>query len=505
MKRLLAAVACLALASACGTTVQNAGQVAGPDALATSAAQGGSASAPVASGGLAPTNPQAGTTGSTVGGAPGVGGATGATGSAPGTVIHPNTGGVATTGRGWDAGHVYLGVMTQKDFQKTFASVGYSGIDPGDTQAQAQAVVDELNRQGGVLGRKVVIRTFDVPTLSSAQNPDNAAQQACTYFTQDAPVVAIVNIVATMDNANFRTCIAKHQVPLFDGSITPQSNAEAASLSPYFYSLATPAWDTLAPVLVSRLKAQGYFQGWDPRLSKVTTGTPVIGVLVADTTLGHADEKAIMGALKAAGYKRVISFAYPPPGSEIDGAVLNFEQNGVTHVISDNVELVTFQIHAQSQRYAPRYGINTYNAPSTNLEPLGPSSQQIGEVGVGWGPTLDVSAANDPGAFSPAVTTCKGIMAKHQVTSSDRLAEVFAMIVCDAVRLGVQGMTGGKGLDGRSIFAGVSAAGPAFSSAFTFASGLSARRPLMPAAVRDIAYVPSCSCFRYSGSTLHRM
>jgi hypothetical protein len=430
---------------------------------------------------------------------------TGTTSTTPGEAVRPNASAVATTGRGWDAGHVYLGVMTQKDFQKTFAAVGYSGIDPGDTQAQAQAVVDELNHQGGVLGRQVVIRTFDVPTLSSAQNPDQAAQQACTYFTQDAPVVAVLNIVATMDNANFRSCIARHQLPLFDGAIAPQSNAEAASLSPYFYSLATPAWDTLAPVLVARLKAQGYFQGWDPRLSKVTTAPPVIGVLVADTTLGHADEKAISGALKAAGYTRVVTFAYPPPGSEIDGAVLNFQQNGVTHVISDNVELVTFQIHAQSQRYAPRYGINTYNAPSTNLEPLGPPSQQIGEVGVGWGPTLDVSAANDPGAFGSGVTTCKGIMAKHGVTSSDRLAEVFAMIVCDAVRLGVQGMITGKGLDGRSIFAGVAAKGPTFPSAFTFASGLSAQRPLMPAAVRDIAYVQACSCFRYTSSVLHRM
>jgi hypothetical protein len=79
------------------------------------------------------------------------------------------------------------------------------------------------------------------------------------------------------------------------------------------------------------------------------------------------------------------------------------------------------------------------------------------------------------------------------------------MIVCDAVRLSVQGMVDSKGLDGRAIFAGVTAAGPSFASAFTFASGLSAQRTLMPAAVRDIAYVPACSCFRYSSSAVHRM
>lgn len=233
------------------------------------------------------------------------------------------------------------------------ASVGYSGIDPGDTQAQAQAVVDDVNRQGGVFGRKLVIRTFDVPTLGSAQNPDSYAQQACSYFTQDAPVVAVFNIVHTMDNTSFRSCFAKKRIPLFNGAVSVLVKADAAKLAPYFYSLATPAWDVLAPVLVARLKAQGYFGGWDARLSKPTTAKPVIGVLVSDTPLGHADEKVITTSLKAAGYDKIVTYAYPPPGSDIDGAVLNFAQNGVTHVISDDIELVTFQIHPQSQKYAP--------------------------------------------------------------------------------------------------------------------------------------------------------
>jgi hypothetical protein len=514
LNRLVPLAAAALLAAACGSTVPIAQQ------QSTLSGLGDTSTSPTVDGGQAQ-----GTTGATSvlpGAASGSGGSSpsGSTGTASstGAASRPSTTGsnatvqgpaatgtLAATGRGWDAKTVSIGLLTQKDFQKTFASVGYSGIDPGDTQAQAQAVLDDVNSHGGVFGRKLVIRAFDVPTLGSAQNPDSYAQQACDYFRQDAPVVAVVNIVHTMDNTAFRTCFAKNRIPLFNGAISVLAAADAARLSPYFFSLATPAWDSLAPVLIARLKAQGYFGGWDTRLSKPSTAAPVVGVLVSDTPLGHADEAVITKSLRAAGYSKVVTYAYPPPGSDIDGAVLNFAQNGATHVISDDVELVTFQIHAQSQKYAPRYGIHTYNAPSTNLEPLGPPSQQIGEVGVGWGPTLDTSSAHDPGVFGPGVSTCRALMAKNHVTSSDRLAEAFAMIVCDAVRLSVKGMVEGKGLDGLSISAGAARAGAGFSSGFSFASGLSPDRPFLPSAVRDLAWDTGCSCMQYVGSTTTRM
>lgn len=394
--------------------------------------------------------------------------------------------------------------MTQKDFQNAAASLGYSGIDPGDTKAQAQAVVDEFNRHGGVFGRTLVLRTYDVPTISSAQNPETYAQSACTWFTQDAPVVAVFNIVFTIDTQNFRQCFAKHHLPLFNAGDGGVSKADVA-LAPYFFSLGTPSWDVLAPVLVRRLKAQSYFQGWDTRLSRTSAAPPVVGVLVSDTTHGHEDGAAIEASLRSAGYTKVLTYAYPPPGNDIDGAVLNFAQNGVTHVISDDIELVTFQIHAQSQKYAPRYGINTYNAPGLNLTQLGPPSQQIGEVGVGYGPAFDVTAANEPSGGTPGVKACRAMMSRAHVTSSDRLAEAFALLVCDAVRLGVSGMIDAHGLDGRTISAGAMADGPRFQPAFAFRSGLGTQRQFMPAAARDLAYVPGCSCFRYASTATFPM
>lgn len=506
----LGAVAVAALITgACGTTVPVSQQQTSSSGSAVSGLGGG----PV---GDAGGSAGGGTAATEDGGAAGAlaqpGGGGNPRGSASGTTAAPTAMGPSSTsavparGRGWDEKHVYIGVLTQKDFQKTFASAGYSGIDPGDTQAQAQAVVDALNREGGVLGRTIVIRTYDVPTLSSAQDPDSAGQAVCTYFTQDQPVVAVFNIIHTVDKTTFRGCLAKRHVPLFNGALSVVAKADAVKLAPYFYSLGTPYWDVLAPVLVARLKAQGYFGGWDPRLGQPSaTAKPVIGVLVADTPLGHADEAVITASLKAAGYRNVVSYAYPPPGSEIDGAVLHFAQNGVTHVISDDIELVTFQVHAQSQKYSPRYGIHTFNAPSTNLEGLGPPSQQVGAVGVGWGPKFDVDNARDPGAFSSGVSACRAMLARNHVTSSDRLAEANAMLVCDAIRLGIRGIAAGGGFSAQQMHTGMVGVGTRFSPAFTFSAGLTADRLFLPASVRDLAWDTSCRCYRYAGSAAHPM
>jgi hypothetical protein len=97
------------------------------------------------------------------------------------------------------------------------------------------------------------------------------------------------------------------------------------------------------------------------------------------------------------------------------------------------------------------------------------------------------------------------MMAKGQVRNSDRLADAFALLVCDAVRLAAQGMVRGRGLSGAAISAGAQAAGPAFEPAFAFRSGLSATRQFLPAEVRDLAYVPACTCFRYASATSYAM
>ncbi|MGZ6793991.1 MAG: hypothetical protein ACXVFV_13645, partial [Mycobacteriales bacterium] len=186
----------------------SAGAVAGT--TGTAASTGAVASAPTA----------AGATAAGAAGAQGGGGATAGPGvPTQGLGAQAATGGIPPTGRGWDRTHVYIGVTTQKDAQAAFANAGASGIDPGDQEGDANAVVAELNRRGGLFGRRIQVVFKDESTVSTAQDPNTAGSAACTYFTQDHPVVALLNPVTLMDVPSFRACMAKAHVPLLSASV----------------------------------------------------------------------------------------------------------------------------------------------------------------------------------------------------------------------------------------------------------------------------------------------
>lgn len=196
----------------------------------------------------------------------------------------------------------------------------------------------------------------------------------------------------------------------------------------------------------------------------------------------------------------MVTYAYEAPGDEIAPAVLYFEQHGVTNVISDDIELSTFQTAALEQHYIPRYGISTYNDPATNLAKVAPAAEQVGDAGVGWAPTYDVAAAQDPGSTA-GEAACLSIMSAGGVTNSDRLAVAFGLGLCDGMLLTAKGASAGGGFTAHAINSGIYRIAPTYSPAFSFATGLVPGRAFVPGAVRDLAWNQGCSCFRYQSTS----
>ncbi len=475
----------LSLLVGCGSTVQQTSELAagGPDVLAGTVegtAQGLPAEVGGAAGAVPGAEPLAGgdALGGAAAGAPGgpVAGAAAGSSGTPGRTT-TTTGGTTRTGagsagsvpaapaatgsgtapaaaipakgRGWDEQFVYIGVTTQKDVQAAASGVGAKGLDAGDQEAEALAVAAEVNRKGGILGRKVKIVFRDQNTVDTAGDPNTAGAAACTYFTQDKPVVALLNPVTLMDVPSFRACLAKAKTPLFSASVAAVDKKVGEALAPYFYQSVAPSWDALAPVLVSRLQAQGWFTGWNPR-----TGTPgpapvKVGVLISTTDVDTRVGAVVARALKAAGKGTPVVFAAK---GDFNGAVLQFNGNGVTHVIAANADLFPFQLSAASQGYRPRYGIHSLNAPTTFLEQNSPDGQNDGALGVGWSPSLDVNDAHDA-ATGPGEAECKALYGKAgQTFTGKRLAEAVAFAFCDGIRLIALGAQSGGGFSGEQIY-----------------------------------------------------
>jgi hypothetical protein len=516
VKRALAGLVLAGLTAACGSTVQVQGQAqVGSDGLggpgqgtstggSTFSGTGGSVSSTTGLGGAVGGNGStgAGGTGSSSTGSAVAGGTTG------GPLPVAGGGSIPTSGPGWDAKHVYIGVTTQKDVNTAAQSVGAKGLDAGDQEAEVKAVVAYLNAQGGLFGRQIVPVFRDQSTVSTQQNPDAAGAATCSYFSADKKVIALFNPVTLMDVDSFRACMAQHKIPLFSASVAPVTQQIAQKYAPYFFQSVAPTWDALAPAFVQGLTAQGYFaSAWNTSSGSSLPGTPKIGVIHDNTTGGIQSAAVLVRALQAAGHPVAQVFQYDSKNnSSLSSAVLQFRGNGIDHVLSPDSGLVAFQLQATSQNYRPRYGVSSINAPITFLQTNGGPSQNAGDVGVGWAPTLDVDDAHDPGVINSTQATCNDIMNKaHQNLTGKRLGRAVAYAFCDGLFLIAKGAKAGGGFQGVQIYNGMLKVAPSFPSAFSFAPGLKPNRLFIPGGVRPLNYNSSCQCFQYGSRTTTRL
>jgi ABC-type branched-subunit amino acid transport system substrate-binding protein len=515
---LLACCLGTALLTACGTTVPpTPSQLASsPDhALAASDSTGDSAttgdSSPAA-GESVPTSDAAVSPSGSRG--PAATALTPSTSTRPTTVTRPSTarrqtGGavkasIPTSGRGWDAKEIHIGINSQNDSSTAGGALGLS-ISLGDPAGDARAIADAINRSGGVFGRKLVIDALDNASGATLADPASAAAQNCAYFTQDHPVVAMISVSDAIETDGFRACMIKARTPIVSISSIGVDDVEAAALSPFFYAVTVANYSVAARLLVGRLKVQGWFNGWS-----ATTGSPgpakaKVGILNPATPFGRRASAALKGAVEAEGYStETFEHTAATVPSDSSAAVLRFASNGVTHVIAVNTYLLFFIPSAQSQGYHPRYGVTSYNVPSVTQANV-PRSEFRGAMGIGWNPFTDVDTAHDPGNVQPAKAECLAQLRAGGQTftesDKDRLALTVALATCDAVRLIAQATKAASGLDPSALKQGVASVGPSFRTGGTFASGLSATQLTMPGVARDNVFDDACTCFTYRGES----
>lgn len=536
-------VAVCLLSGACGTTARlGAGGAAGsgaglgsngtggPGAVQTSASGTGSSESIPGSGVGAPgaSGPStdaasAGSVGTAAGRGPGGGPGSAVAAYGPGgtgTVsgVQTNSGTPTASAPGVTPAAIYVGFSYATESSSTAANqaIGGAGITQGNTQGEAQAMINYMNSQGGILGRKVIPVWYAENALST-ETVDQLYQGECQAFEQDKHVFAIFD----GGNAIPEECAQKAGAVAIYDDLSISSAHTFAQFPSYFEVGGMMDLNRIVLNETMAMGAQDYFSPWDSNLSRPGTSRAKVGVITYDSPdFRYAVGQVMLPELARLGYSPaspdVVYVTEPQTNADVSSmsaavsnAVLRFRTDGVDHVfIVDATGLITLEFlnAAHSQHYYPRYAFNTQNGPQALATPGDiPTDELNGALGIGWSPMLDLpsSADADNGPYSnEARRACLAIMRAGGFTYPDTNSESAALGICVSFQFLKDAITaGGAVIDQSSFISGADKLGWWPGAGDTFGQFFDASQHDGAAYYRYYDWNGSCGCMQYVGGS----
>ena len=495
--------ACLAVllaATACGTTVPVSQQAAG------GVQTGNGIGAPGDSGlGQVPVGVGAPTAAGQLPGATTPGGiASGPQGAfTPGTTAPGTVGGTSPTGvngRGVTNTTITIGAAIATGTEAAADAFGISGAGSVSEQDVWKAVVNDVNKTGGVLGRKLALYIHPVDLATFVANPEQTYGEVCADFKDDHKVfVAMVTISAD----SLRACLAKMGSPLIVyganvGSIVP-AKAYVENGGNYLYVPGGTTQERLAQLFVQSMQARNFTEKWDTTNGGPGSQPVKLGVIHADNPDQNNLYAAYARELAKYGLKFDDTVTYSGSVSDAlaatQGAVLKFKADGITHVYGASA---FFLRDAENQHYRPRYAfipsLGAFGAANS------PAEQMVGAQTIGWAPTADVYAPEDPGPTAGAAH-CNAVMKAAGLPMGNRQDLKLMYGICDSVYSFRAALSLSKQPTVPGLRQGYEALGSSFGPALTFTASLGPGRHYGVNSMRDMAWNVECSCLKYTSRT----
>lgn len=517
MRRLVGAAALSVALSACGSTVQISSTATGGDGLGSAPAEGGLGGT---SGGSTPggSNPAGagGSSGSGTTGAGGSTGATGATGSSTGSF--PTSAplpGQSTQGLGVTDKTISIGIGYSSDGDAANAAIGASGITQGDSKANNQALVDEINAHGGIAGRKLV-PVFHAYRVTSASPGASQDQEACQDWTVDHKVLVVFSASLT---DTLVACLKQKGVLMVKGGQIVEGDQAYFRQYPNEILTATMSQDRIFSDQAESLARQHWFTGWDMIQGKPGETTKV-GVLTYDTpSFTRSLRNVILPKLKAAGHapaeadviqvhKLEQQSDAAQTSAQIKSAVLRLQQDGVTHIVLGDASGFILEIYgsnARTQGYYPRLGVTSGAGVQVIYDNGLISAEQLnGLAGNGWLPTLDIPATESNRYSNSETKRCLEILKRRSgQTYTSTNAATIALSDCDSIFMFQKAIALAPELSPAGLLAGLEKLGGSYTSPTVGPTFLSARQHDTAVRAWDLNWVASCSCIKYSSE--HRV
>jgi hypothetical protein len=479
--RTFLAAAALAALVACGSTVQSASRpssgVGGSDLDGAATAAGASDAAANVRGGSS-AGP-------------------GAAGTARRNTVPVAVGGQPTSkAAAQTSGPIEVGFLNQ-----TFAQAAQFGINTPaghSTQETYTAVINAMNKSGGVNGRRIV-PVFSNVNLTGNWSADY--QAACSAFTEDHHVVAVLGYSLLLNDA-FEACLTKRGVVHLSAG-SPNGDDALLAKNPYLFMTAYPSADGVylstlngafgAGVITkaSKLGVLRFDCDWDKR-AWARVGKPFVdghGLNVVRTEMLSCPTSATDVVARNQ--------------NQINSAVLQFNAAGVDTVIANGTAQY-FAKTADQQRYFPKYVINTVDTSQGLQTQNVPEDQMKNMFGVGWYPILDTDSAHRPPmprGQADAQARCLALAKSEGYVPTDAdYQQLFT--TCDTLFLYEAAL---KGTGGRATPVDVARAvlGLPYNSitALDGALAFSPTRHDGPNAWRPFKWETPCSCFVYTSGS----
>ena len=480
----LIALALLAVAG-CGSTVTGptAGGNSGLTAGSTTTQGSSQLSVPPGTSSIGGGGQGAGTT-TSVGGQSGVGATNGGSALAGGT----------TGQTGPKLPPIQIGTYYLNGGNAALAAAGFGGLVIPDNKPVFDAFVKYINAHGGLGGRQVQPVYF---AYNEGQDPQAQDAAACATFTQDHHVFLVVGGINS-GAGELLPCLAKHDVPLFSAA-TQGDERFFAQYHRYAYEPDELNLTSGLQLLIGNLKQRGY-------LADVHR----VGLVqYPGAVYDHAVTDGLIPALKSVGLS--LTDRVTTSSSTDNSAIASGATSAELRFSNEHIDLVVFvspggaaetyfMSNAQTQGYHPKYGIWSADSPSV-LATTAPKSQLAGSIGVGYLPGLDVAAAQDPTAQTPAAKSCLALGKKMGLDESG-LGNALVRTSCDVFLTLQRVMATAGATTSTAVFEqAVDAIGSSFSPASTFAIRWVTTHHDAAAGYRNLSYNSGCSCFVYAGST----
>ncbi len=386
--------------------------------------------------------------------------------------------------------------------QQAAAARGVKG-QPFDPKPVDKALIDYFNQRGGIRGHKIelVVHTID-PNKQLSQPAEVHEQASCSFFTEDHQVFAAM---PGDYGPTYWQCMYDRHVTVIDSE--PDVTGDSVWIRQWPNKIMPNGVnDTIAAQsYINGLYAQGFF-GQRAKIGLLLEGCDF---------LVRSKDQGIVPALASHGLsiKDISTVACTTDAQSAGQAelaaqstVLKFVTDGITHVLFWNLEgfSTTFLVQASKQLYNPRYGFSSFDYPELSFanNSLISSSQLETSMGVGWLPNYDVDPSTIP--MTASGNRCIAILKEARVYDdsspdmiSNETTECDSWFMLEAAAnaapsLTFNGMITGVGNLGTTQLANLLIDGVA-----TFAPGKLEGGSLY----RPFAFIKSCDCFHYSGSS----